>query len=169
MPSNRLSDDWTKQSATRRLLLVALLLLAADQATKLYVRLVLADDLPIQVTGFFNLVLAYNRGVSFSMLWLEGPAGPYILAGLALLIVAALIWWARRESRRFVALCAGLIVGGAIGNVLDRLYLGQVVDFLDFHAFGWHWPAFNLADSGVVIGALLLVADGLFGRGSGVK
>jgi signal peptidase II len=148
----------------RRLVLVALLVLALDQATKLLVRLVFAEELPVRVTGFFNLVLAYNRGVSFSLLTLDGPAGPYLLAGLALLIVGALVWWVRRNPRPFYALLAGLIVGGALGNMLDRLYLGAVVDFLDFHAFGWHWPAFNVADSAVVIGALCLIGDGLFQR-----
>ena len=148
----------------RRLLLVALVVLVLDQATKLFMRLVLGDELPMVVTGFFNLVLVYNQGVSFSLLWFEGAAGPYILAALALAIVGALIWWVRREPRPFNAVTVGLIVGGAIGNVIDRLYLGAVVDFLDFHAFGWHWPAFNVADSGIVVGALLLVADGLFRR-----
>ena len=147
-----------------RLVLVALLVLALDQATKLLVRLVFAADLPVEVTGFFNLVLAYNKGVSFSLLTMDGPAGPYILAGLALAIIGALIWWVRRNPRPFYALLAGLIVGGAVGNMLDRLYLGAVVDFLDFHAFGWHWPAFNVADSAVVIGALCLIGDGLFAR-----
>jgi len=147
-----------------RLVLVALLVLALDQATKLLVRLVFAEDLPVAVTGFFNLVLAYNKGVSFSLLTMDGPAGPYLLAGLALMIIGALIWWVRRNPRPFYALLAGLIVGGAVGNMLDRLYLGAVVDFLDFHAFGWHWPAFNVADSAVVIGALCLIGDGLFPR-----
>ena len=153
-----------RHPALRRLLLVALVVLALDQATKLFMRLVLGDELPIEVTGFFNLVLAYNRGVSFSLLWIEGPGGQYLLAALALAIVAALVWWVRREPRLFNAVTAGMIVGGALGNILDRLYLGAVVDFLDFHAFGWHWPAFNVADSGIVIGALLLIADGLFRR-----
>ena len=147
-----------------RLATVALLVLALDQATKLLVRLVFAADLPLEVTGFFNLVLAYNKGVSFSLLTMDGPAGPYILAGLALAIIAALVWWVHRNPRPFHALLAGLIVGGAVGNMLDRLYLGAVVDFLDFHAFGWHWPAFNVADSAVVIGALCLIGDGLFQR-----
>ena len=148
----------------RRLLLIALLVLVLDQGSKLFVRLVMAEDLPIEVTGFFNLVLVYNQGVSFSLLWFDGPAGPYLLALLALAIVGALLWWVRRDPRPFNAVTAGLIVGGAVGNVIDRLYLGAVVDFLDFHAFGWHWPAFNVADSGIVVGALALVADGLFRR-----
>lgn len=148
----------------RRLLLVALLVILLDQATKLLIRLVFAEDLPVAVTGFFNLVLAYNKGVSFSLLTMEGATGPYILAAIAIAIIAALIWWVRRNPRPFYAVLAGLIVGGAIGNMIDRLYLGAVVDFLDFHAFGWHWPAFNVADSGVVVGALCLIGDGLFQR-----
>lgn len=164
-----MTQPLTRAQVLRRLVLVALLVLALDQATKLLIRLVLADDLPIEVTGFFNIVLAYNKGVSFSLLTMDGGHGPYLLTGLSLLIIGWLVWWVRRNPRGFFGLLAGLIVGGAIGNVLDRLYLGAVVDFLDFHAFGWHWPAFNVADSGVVIGALGLIGDGLFARRTGSK
>ncbi len=153
----------------RRLLLIALCVLLLDQATKLLVRLVLAEDLPIEVTGFFNLVLLYNRGVSFSLLWFDGPAGPYLLSLLALAVIGGLLWWVRRDPRPLHIVTGGLISGGAMGNILDRLYLGSVVDFLDFHGFGWHWPAFNVADSGIVVGALLLLGDGLFRRPPGGK
>lgn len=152
----------SRQGALRRLVLIALLVLALDQASKLTVRLVLGPELPIEVTGFFNLVTAYNKGVSFSLLTIDEAHGPYVFTALSLLIVGWLVWWLRRNPRPFYALLAGLIVGGALGNVLDRLYLGAVFDFLDFHLGGWHWPAFNLADCGVVLGALGLILDGLF-------
>lgn len=152
----------SRAGALRRLVLIALLVLALDQASKLYVRLALGAELPIEVTGFFNLVAAYNRGVSFSLLTIDEAHGPYVFAALALVIVTWLVWWLRRNPRPFYALLAGMIVGGALGNVLDRLYLGAVFDFLDLHLAGWHWPAFNLADCGVVLGAVGLILDGLF-------
>jgi signal peptidase II len=161
----------TPQRATllRRLLAALVLVLVLDQATKLLVRLVLAPDLPLEVTGFFNLVLAYNRGVSFSLFTNDSTLGPYLFAALSLAIGTGLVWWALRQGRALFALLAGAIAGGALGNVIDRLYLGAVVDFLDFHAFGWHWPAFNVADSAIVIGVLVLLADGLFRAPAGGK
>lgn len=154
----------TPRAALRRLALIALLVFVLDQATKLLVRLVIEPVPPIEVTGFFNLVLAYNRGVSFSLFTTDHGLGPYIFAALSIAIVSLLIWWVRRDPRPLHVLAAGMIVGGALGNVLDRLYLGAVVDFLDFHLGGYHWPAFNLADSGIVLGAVALVLDGLFGK-----
>jgi signal peptidase II len=153
----------------RHLVAALVVVLALDQATKLFVRLVLADDLPLEVTGFFNLVLAYNRGVSFSLFTNDSSLGPYLFAALSLAIAGGLIWWALRQGRLLYAVLAGAIAGGALGNIVDRLYLGAVVDFLDFHAFGWHWPAFNVADSAIVLGVLVLLADGLFGAPAGGK
>jgi signal peptidase II len=153
----------------RPLLLTGLGILVLDQATKLLMRLVLADQLPIEVTGFFNLVLAYNRGVSFSLFTNDSAAGPYIFAALSLGIAGALVWWALRQKRMLLAVLAGAIAGGALGNIIDRIYLGAVVDFLDVHAFGWHWPAFNVADSAIVISVLVLLGDGLFGAPAGGK
>lgn len=154
----------TAREALRRLALIAGVVFLLDQATKLLVRLVVEPVPPIEVTGFFNLVLAYNRGVSFSLFTTDHGVGPYLFAALSLVIVALLVWWVRRDPRPLHAVAAGMIVGGALGNVLDRLYLGAVVDFLDFHLGGYHWPAFNVADSGVVLGAAALLLDGLFGR-----
>jgi signal peptidase II len=153
----------------RPLLLTGLGVLLLDQATKLLIRLVLADQLPVEVTGFFNLVLAYNRGVSFSLFTNDSAVGPYIFAALSLGIAGALVWWAVRQKRVLLAVLAGAIAGGALGNIVDRIYLGAVVDFLDVHAFGWHWPAFNVADSAIVISVLVLLADGLFGAPAGGK
>jgi signal peptidase II len=85
-----------------------------------------------------------------------------VLGALAIAVSGALLYWLRREPERLLALAVGLIVGGAMGNVVDRVRLGAVMDFLDFHLGTWHWPAFNLADSAITIGVAFLVFDGLF-------
>ncbi len=85
-----------------------------------------------------------------------------MLGALAIAVSGALLYWLHREPERFLALAVGLIVGGAMGNVVDRVRLGAVMDFLDFHLGTWHWPAFNLADSAITMGVAFLVFDGLF-------
>lgn len=154
----------------RPILLIALLVLILDQASK-WVILLLVMDPPraIEVTGFFNLVLAYNRGVSFGLFANDSPYGPYILAGIALVIAIGVLFWARKQRHFLPILAAGMIVGGAIGNLIDRLVHGAVVDFLDFHLQGFHWPAFNVADCGIVIGVLVLLYDSLFRGGRSTK
>ena len=143
-------------------LTVALVLLGLDQLTK-WAALNLLDlaARPIAVTPFFNLVLVWNRGVSFGMLDALGAVAPWLLSGLALAVVIALLLWLRRSEHAVMAIGLGLVIGGALGNVIDRLRYGAVVDFLDFHLAGWHWPAFNLADAGICVGAGLIVVDGL--------
>ena len=113
----------------------------------------------LEVTGFFNLVLVYNTGVSFG---LGAGSVVWVLVAVSLAIVAGLLVWLRRQDRRWPSWAIGLVVGGALGNVIDRLHAPGVVDFLDFHAFGWHWPAFNLADSAITVGVALLLVHGLF-------
>ena len=116
----------------------------------------------IRITGFFNLVLAYNSGAAFS--FLAGAGGWQrwffvLIASVATVVIAWLLYRHRDEG----LFCAGLslILGGAIGNLWDRIAIGHVVDFLDFHAAGWHWPAFNVADSGITVGAALLILDSM--------
>jgi signal peptidase II len=143
-------------------LAVALVLLALDQLTK-WVALDLLDlaAQPIAVTPFFNLVMVWNKGVSFGMLDSLGTLAPWLLWGLALAVVIALLIWLRRSEHAMMAIGLGLVIGGALGNVIDRLRYGAVVDFLDFHLAGYHWPAFNFADAGICVGAGLIVVDGL--------
>jgi signal peptidase II len=143
-------------------LTVALLLLGFDQLTK-WAALDLLDlqARPIAVTPFFNLVMVWNKGVSFGMLNSLGPLAPWLLSGVALAVVIALLFWLRRSENAVMATGLGLVIGGALGNVVDRVRYGAVVDFLDFHVAGWHWPAFNLADAGICVGAGLIVVDGL--------
>src|SRR5690606_9236152 len=89
------------------------------------------------------------------------PLGPWVLSGLALAVVVLLLVWLRRVDHVLTATGLGLIIGGALGNVIDRVRFGAVLDFLDFHAFGWHWPAFNVADSAISVGAVLLLVVAL--------
>ena len=143
---------------------IALLVLLLDQATKwLMLLVVMAPPRVIEVTGFFNLVLAWNTGVSFSAFAGSGPAGRWILVGVAVVICGFVLAWMGRTQRRLLIAGFAVIVGGALGNVIDRLIHGAVVDFLDFHLAGWHWPAFNLADTAITLGVVAIIADSLFG------
>jgi signal peptidase II len=116
------------------------------------------------VTSFFNLALTFNRGISFGLF--NGGAGLHVLVFslAAAAIVAALVYWLSRVTSPFLAVAIGLIIGGAVGNVIDRVRLGAVVDFLDFHIGSLHWPAFNLADSAICIGVAAMLLDGLLLR-----
>jgi len=115
----------------------------------------------IPVLPFFNLVLVWNQGVSFGMFG-DGSVGAWALVLLAAGIVVALVYWLRKADSTLSVVSLGLIIGGAVGNVIDRLVHGAVVDFLDVHAAGWHWPAFNVADSAITVGVVLLLAESLF-------
>lgn len=121
-----------------------------------------ATGLPVEIAPFFNIVLVWNRGVSFGMF---GSTGPLVLAALATAVAVVLVVWMLRSPRRFEALALGVVAGGAAGNILDRLTRGAVVDFLDFHIGGWHWYAFNLADSAITVGIAMLLFDAVFMRG----
>lgn len=136
-----------------------------DQISKWWIlSVVMQPPRPIPIAPFFNLVLGWNRGVSFGLFDSASSANAWVLSGLAVAIVVGLLIWLYRAPRGLPAVAIGLIVGGAIGNVIDRLRFGAVADFLDFHAFGWHWPAFNAADTGITVGAAILVIDSLFGE-----
>lgn len=145
---------------------LAALALVLDQASKTWIlESVMQPPQVIEVTPFFNLVLAWNRGVSFGMFNNQSDYGPYLLTGLAVVIIIALAVWLWRATTRLSVLALGMIIGGAIGNVVDRIQYGAVVDFLDVHAFGYHWPAFNVADSAVCVGAAILILESLFTKG----
>ncbi len=141
---------------------IALLVSVLDQLSKILIFGYLSETAPvIEVTSFFNIVTAWNTGVSFSMFNDLGVNGVYILSSFALLVAGALIYWLKNEDKRYMQIALGMVIGGAIGNVIDRIRLGAVFDFLDIHAFGYHWPAFNVADSFICIGAFLIILDGL--------
>ncbi len=151
------------------------LILVADQLTKWLVvsglfnlpfgdpnMFSMARPLPVEVTGFFNLVLVGNTGVSFGLL--RGGQARWFLVVLSLVVVGGLLVWQWRANTTLIRAGIALVIGGALGNVVDRVRLGAVVDFLDFHALQVHWPAFNVADSAIVIGVAVLVLDGVLGQ-----
>ena len=150
----------------QRCLVLTALVLLLDQVSKWAI---LAAVMPppggIPITGFFNIVLTYNTGVSFGLFQGEAAWQPYFLIAVNLAVSAGLLIWLRKQDGRLLAWAVGLVVGGAVGNAIDRFHQPGVVDFLDFHLAGWHWPAFNVADSAIVCGVLLIVADGLFQPG----
>lgn len=141
---------------------VAVLAFLADRVSKWLLIELMADG-PLRLTGFLNLVMTWNTGVSFGLLRSDGALGRWLLIAVALAILAGVLYWLTRTRRRRPAAGLGLIAGGALGNVADRLLWGAVADFFDFHLGDLHWPAFNVADSAIVVGVAVLVLDGLFG------
>jgi signal peptidase II len=116
------------------------------------------------VTSFFNLVLIHNRGMSFGLFNSGGGLNTLLFSLVAAAIVTVLIYWLSRVESSLLAVAIGLVIGGAVGNVIDRLRFGGVVDFLDFHVGSWHWPAFNIADSAICVGVAVMLLDGLLLR-----
>ena len=143
-------------------LALALLILFLDQLSKVAIERTFEYGDVRPVTGFFNLVLTYNKGAAFSFLANAGGWQDEFLTlvgvGASLFILYLL---ARHGHQRLFSVALAMILGGAMGNVIDRIVYGHVIDFLDFHWSGWHWPAFNLADSAIVGGAALLIVDEL--------
>ena len=137
----------------------SLAVIIVDQATKLAAVKVLDPVSSVELTSMLDLVLAYNKGAAFSILSTAGGWQRWLFIGLALAICAFIIHWLRDLPRnaRWTPLALSLVLGGAVGNVIDRIRLGAVVDFIDFHVGDWHWPAFNVADSAICVGAALLV------------
>ncbi len=138
----------------------AALVIVLDQLSKWPVLAKLAPGELHELTGFFNLVLVFNKGAAFS--FLSGASGWQTAFFLAIALgaaVAVAILLVRGSGTRLFRFALGLIMGGALGNAIDRLRFGQVVDFLDFHVGVWHWPAFNVADSAITVGALLLIVE----------
>ena len=143
---------------------LALGIAAADQLTKWLVLTRFTPGERLEVTGFFNLVLAFNKGAAFSFLAAEsGWQAPALalFSLVAAIVVSVMI--VRSPGRRLLCMALTLVLGGAVGNLVDRVRLGYVVDFLDFHAAGWHFAAFNLADSAISVGAVLLILESFVG------
>lgn len=116
----------------------------------------------VEAAPFLNFVVVWNHGVSFGMFNRGSDEAAWILVLVALAISGAMAWWLARAPSRIVAAALGLVIGGALGNVVDRIRFGAVFDFIDLNAAGWHWPAFNVADAAIVAGAGLLLLDALF-------
>ena len=135
-----------------------------DQITKYWVLGFLGVSAYIPFGDYFNIVRAWNTGVSFSMLNDYGNAGAWLLSGLAVVIVIMLFFWLRKENSRVIQIALGMIMGGAVGNVIDRIRFGAVFDFLDVHIGDHHWPAFNAADSFICIGAAVIIAEAVVAK-----
>ena len=140
--------------------------IALDQLTKFLAERLLVMHQPVPVLPSFNWMLTYNPGAAFSFLAGAGGWQRWFFLVLGSLVSIALIVWLTRlrpEEKR-LALALALILGGAIGNLIDRAWLGQVIDFIQLYYDRWYWPAFNIADSAITIGAALLVLDSLLGE-----
>jgi signal peptidase II len=144
-------------------LALALVVVALDQATKLAIlaRFDLGERMSV-IPGFFDLTLLFNRGAAFSFLAAHGGWQRWFFVGIAVAASIFIVHLLRtHRSQRLFSVALALILGGAIGNVVDRLAYGQVVDFLLFHQGSWYFPAFNVADSAITVGAASLILDEL--------
>lgn len=141
---------------------VAALIVIFDQLSKIAISKLLAKKGALHLTSFFNLVLAYNKGAAFSFLAAEGGWQRWFFTGISVLVSLYILYLLKRHAtQRMFCWGLALLLGGAVGNLIDRLWYGHVIDFLDFHIGTWHWPAFNVADSAICLGALLFILDEL--------
>lgn len=144
-----------------RLSWIALAILISDQATKYFISDYLMRHGDVRLTPFLNLVLVHNTGAAFGFLSTAGGWQNVFFIAVAAIAVVVILWVVHRlpSHERLMAIGLWLILGGAVGNVIDRVFYGHVIDFIDVYAGSWHWPAFNVADSAITIGAVLLVLD----------
>jgi signal peptidase II len=141
---------------------ISLIVILLDQVTKITIKQLFTFGQSRPVTSFFNLVLAYNEGAAFSFLSSQGGWQRYLFTGISVCAAILILFLLKRNvGQRMFCWALALILGGAVGNLIDRVAYGHVIDFLDVHAGGWHWPAFNVADSAICIGAVLFVVDEL--------
>ena len=149
-----------------RYLWLSALCVVLDQATKVWAESALQLYERIAIWPFFNLTLVYNQGAAFSFLGDASGWQRWLFVVLAVIISVVLIVWLLRlkPGEGLVAIALSLVIGGAIGNLIDRLIYGHVIDFLDFYWQDWHWPAFNIADSCISVGVVFLLADSLLAK-----
>ncbi|SOY49294.1 prolipoprotein signal peptidase (SPase II) [Cupriavidus taiwanensis] len=140
----------------------ALLVVLLDQFFKIVIVRSFSYGESRPVTSFFNLVLVYNKGAAFSFLADAGGWQRWFFTGLGVVVGAFIVWLLYRHTgQRLFCFAVSLILGGAVGNVIDRVVYGHVIDFLDFYVRNYHWPAFNVADCAITVGAVLLIVDEL--------
>jgi signal peptidase II len=147
-----------------RWLAVSLVVIIVDQISKFVANAQLVYAEPLPVLPSFNLTLLYNRGAAFSFLSDAGGWQRWFFVVVSVVAVVFLTYWLRKlkSGQWILALALSLVIGGAVGNLVDRLWLGHVVDFIQLYYKSFYWPAFNVADSAITVGAVLLVWDGLF-------
>lgn len=145
-----------------RWLLLSLVVIVLDQFTKFWIAGTFHYGESLALLSFFNLVHAHNTGAAFSFLAGEAGWQRFFFIGIALAASVLIVYLLRKHAaERWFCLALSLILGGALGNVIDRVRLGYVIDFLDFYYASWHFPAFNVADSAITLGAALLILDSL--------
>jgi signal peptidase II len=145
-------------------LIAAALALVADQGSKLFMLYgagfaQMPPGVSVPVLPFFNLVMVWNPGISYGLFPASGRIGTYLLVGISILVVAFLVWWLWRSTSQWLTAGFGLIVGGALGNVIDRIVYGKVADFFHFYGFGYDWYIFNIADVAITLGAIAIIYD----------
>ena len=147
-----------------RFLWLSLIVVGLDQATKSLAERLLDPYQPVALAPLLNFTLMYNEGAAFSFLAEAGGWQRWFFVALTLVVSAVLIGWLWRlkAHERWLAWGLSLVIGGALGNLIDRLLTGRVVDFIDVYYERWHWPAFNVADSAITVGVVLLLIDGLW-------
>lgn len=148
-------------------LVIAAIVLLADQASKNWVLYSLGFiECPactsVSITSFFNLTMVWNEGISYGLFPADSAGEKYLLIGFSVVMALILTWWLTRAETRWLALGLGLVVGGAVGNVIDRVLYGAVVDFFHFHGFGYSWYVFNVADAAIVLGVGAILIDAVF-------
>lgn len=145
-------------------LLLAVAILAADQLTKSLVLNFLNWQVgrPYTVTPFLDLVITLNRGISYGLFPQDSEAGRWFLIFIKIAVAAVFLFWMATTANRMAAAGLALLVGGALGNAIDRVLYGAVIDFVSLHAYGWYWYVFNLADTAIVAGVVTLLYDALF-------
>lgn len=143
-------------------LAIAGVVVLLDQLTKILISQSFSYGESYPVTSFFNLVLVYNKGAAFSFLASQGGWQRYFFTAVSIIASIVIVYLLKKHGdKTLFSWALALILGGAVGNLIDRLLYGHVIDFLDFHAAGWHWPAFNIADCAIFIGAALFIIDEL--------
>lgn len=142
---------------------LSLLVVILDQVTKLWANTMLNFNDPVALLPFLNFRLLYNPGAAWSILADAGGWQRWFLSGLTVVISSFLLFWlfSLKRQQYWIASALALIIGGAFGNLIDRIIYGYVIDFIDIYYQNWHWPAFNIADSAISIGAVMLVIDAL--------
>ena len=153
----------TQSRSNLKWLSLSVIVVLLDQISKYFASHYLVLGQPKHILPFFNFTLAFNTGSAFSFLNNQSGWQIWFFAAIACVVSIVLLVWLIRTPQEKIILPCGLamIIGGAIGNVIDRVHLGYVIDFLDFHLNNWHWATFNIADSAVVVGAFLIIADSL--------
>jgi signal peptidase II len=145
-------------------LIAAAISLIADQGSKLFMLYgagfaQMTPGMAVPVLPFFNLVMVWNPGISYGLFPASGRIGTIALVAISILVVGFLVWWLWRSTSPWLTAGFGLIVGGALGNVIDRVIYGKVADFFHFYGFGYDWYIFNIADVAITLGAIAIIYD----------